>query len=122
MSLLCIIFGHSYTTSDIAEEATCIHCHKVRPAKTWPHGIFPEIKEFPPMPPCKPPKVTVEDVPCHISGPAIALAQLESERETLNRLILESMRKIDQEKSRIYELHRRRDFTARAMHALIERN
>ena len=74
------------------------------------------------MPKCKPPRVIVEDVPCNISGRAIALANLETERETLNRMILASIRKIDQEKSRLHDLYSRRDFTARAMHALIEQN
>ena len=126
MSLLCILFGHRYNTNNIAEEAQCTKCGHIRPAVVWPRppeSIFPEIKEYPPMPKCKPPRpVIVEDVTCHLSGRAIAMAQLESERETLNRLILESLRKIDQEKSRLNELYGRRDFTANAMHALIEQN
>ena len=115
MSLLCKIFGHSYSSIDTTAESKylCLHCNHVK-------SIFPEIKEYPPMPQVKAARVTVEEV--QISGAAIALAHLENEKETLNRLILDTMRRIDQEKSRLNDLLSRRDFTAKAMHALIEQN
>jgi hypothetical protein len=50
-----------------------------------------------------------------ISKAGLGLLMLESEKETIDRLILATMREIDQNKSRLADLQRRRDITVRVM-------
>jgi phage tail tape-measure protein len=61
--------------------------------------------------------VRVENVT--LSPKAFAIAQLETEKETIDRMILKTSREIEAYKQRMRELYHRRDITQRSMHALI---
>jgi hypothetical protein len=72
------------------------------------------------MPPVKPPRidgVRVENVT--LSPKAFALAQLENEKESLDRMILSTSRKIEAHKQHMRELYQRRELTQNSMIQLI---